>query len=159
MSTTERIPMLASGHKRLQAELKTLKHEGRPNVIKAIEEARAHGDLSENAEYHAAKEEQGHIETRITELEDALTRAEVIDPTTLSGSNVLFGATVTLIDEDDKSVIYQVVGPHEADVKAGKISNSSPLGRALIGRSIGDDVEVHTPSGEKYYEIEKIDFI
>ena len=155
----EKVPMTAKGHQSLEAELKVLKHEQRPAVIKAIEEARAHGDLSENAEYHAAKDQQGFIEARINELEGKTSRAQVIDPATLSGDRVIFGATVTLIDEDDEEVVYQLVGADEGDVKAGKISFSSPLGRALISRKLGDDVEVKTPSGSRYYDIEKVDFI
>ncbi|MEX1146889.1 MAG: transcription elongation factor GreA [Sphingomonadales bacterium] len=152
-------PMTKAGHEALQAELKTLKQTERPAVIKAIEEARAHGDLSENAEYHAAKEKQGHIETRIMEVEDVLARAEVIDPTAHSGAKVVFASTVTLADEDDKPARYQIVGQHEADVKSGRISYTSPLGRALIGRAVGDEVEVITPGGEKHYEITEIEFI
>jgi len=155
----DKVPMLADGHARLEAELKNLKSVERPAVVAAIEEARAHGDLSENAEYHAAKEQQGHIETRIMELEGKLSRADVIDPTSLSGERVMFGATVTLMDEDDKEVIYQIVGADEGDVKAGKISYQSPIARALIGRKIDDEVEVRTPGGERYYEITKLDFI
>ena len=140
------------------AELKRLKSE-RPEVVEAIEVARAHGDLSENAEYHAAKERQGQIEAMIADLEDKLSRAMVIDPTTLSGDKVVFGATVTLIDEDKKKVRYQLVGQTEADAKVGRISYNSPLGRALIGRQKGEEVEVSTPSGDRYYEIAKIEFI
>ncbi len=151
--------MTLAGFTALEAELKQLKHVDRQEVIQAIEEARAHGDLSENAEYHAAKERQGMIEARIQELEDKTSRADIIDPTTLDGSTVMFATTVTLADEDDQEVRYQIVGIEEADVKAGKISNSSPLGRALIGRKVGDEVEVKTPSGEKYYEIIKIECI
>ena len=158
MASAEKVPMLAEGHQILEADLKRLKAE-RPEVVEAIEVARAHGDLSENAEYHAAKERQGQIEAMIADLEDKLARAMVIDPKTLSGSKVVFGATVTLIDEDDKKVKYQLVGQAEADAKAGKISYNSPLGRALIGREKGEDVEVTTPSGEKYYEIAKVEFI
>ncbi|GER07371.1 transcription elongation factor GreA [Iodidimonas muriae] len=155
---TEKVPMLASGFNSLKAELQQLKTVERPAVVRAIEEARAHGDLSENAEYHAAKEKQGMIEARVMELEDSLSRAEVIDPTTLKGDKVMFGATVTLLDEDDKSTTYQIVGVEEADVKKGRISFTSPIGRSMIGRSLGDEVEVITPSGEKYFEIEKIEF-
>jgi len=155
---TEKVPMLQEGHRKLEAELKNLKSVERPAVVQAIEEARAHGDLSENAEYHAAKERQGHIEGRIMELEGKLSRAQVIDPTTLSGDKVVFGATVTLIDEDDKEVIYQIVGADEGDVKAGRISYQSPIARALIGRRIGTEVEVKTPGGERYYEIIKLEF-
>lgn len=143
----------------LEAELKELKGKERPAVIRAIEEARAHGDLSENAEYHAAKERQGFIESRINELESLLARAEVIDPKTLSGKTVTFAATVTLADEDDHQSRYKIVGAHEADVKAGRISYTSPLGKALIGRSVGDEVEVATPGGEKYYEIVNLEFV
>jgi transcription elongation factor GreA len=151
--------MTISGFASLQQELKTLKQVDRPAVIRAIEEARAHGDLSENAEYHAAKEQQGHIESRISELEDATSRADVIDTSKLSGNKVTFGATVTVLDEDDKEIRYQIVGQSESDVKGGRISFTSPLGRALIGRLVGDEVEVVTPGGEKYYEIAKIEFI
>jgi len=155
---TEKIPMLHEGYEALQKELRHLKQVERIEVIAAIEEARGHGDLSENAEYHAAKDKQGHIESRIAELDDSLSHAEIIDLTKLSGNTVMFGATVTLLDEDDKKKVYQVVGAYETDVKAGRISYNSPLGRALIGKSVGDDIEVHTPSGEKYYEIKKVEF-
>lgn len=158
MATLEKFPMLAEGFEALQAELHRLKAVERPAVVEAIEEARAHGDLSENAEYHAAKERQGQIEASIAELEDRLSRAQVIDPKRLSGDKVVFGATVTLLDEDDKEVVYQIVGQYEADAKSGRISYSSPLGKALIGRKVGDEVEVITPSGEKYYEISKLEF-
>lgn len=154
----EKAPMLLTGYEALTAELKNLKSVERPAVVQAIEEARAHGDLSENAEYHAAKEKQGHIETRVMELESVISRADVIDPTTLSGNRIVFGATVTLIDEDDAEVIYQIVGDYESDVKQGRISYSSPLGRALIGRSVEDDVEVKTPKGIKFYEVLKVEF-
>lgn len=159
MASHDRMPMLIEGFRSMEAELKQLKNTDRIDVVQAIEEARAHGDLSENAEYHAAKERQGMIEARINELEDKISRAEVIDPSKLSGSKVIFGATVTLIDEDDKSTRYQIVGADEADVKGGKISYTSPIGRALIGRSVGDEVEVMTPSGDRYYEIEEVEFI
>ena len=158
MATVEKLPMLADGYRMLNEELTRLKAE-RPEVIDAIEEARAHGDLSENAEYHAAKERQGHVEAQIAEMEDRLSRAMVIDPKTLSGDKVIFGATVRLKDEDGKTVTYQIVGQTEADAKIGRISYSSPLGRALIGRTVGDEVEVSAPSGDKYYEIKKIEFI
>lgn len=154
----EKVPMLAEGHAMLEAELKVLKEE-RPRIVDAIEEARAHGDLSENAEYHAAKERQGQVEATISDIEDKLSRAQVIDPTTLSGDKAVFGATLTLLDEDDKVVKYQLVGQAEADVKQGKISYNSPIGRAFIGRSVGDEIEVTVPSGEKYYLLEKIEFI
>ena len=156
---SDKVPMLAEGHRQLSDELKRLKIEERPSIIEAIEVARAHGDLSENAEYHAAKERQGQVEATIADLEDRLSRAMVIDPTTLSGDKIVFGATVTLIDEDDKKVKYQLVGQVEADAKDGKISYNSPLGRALIGRQKGEEVEVSTPSGDRYYEIAKIEFV
>ncbi len=155
---SEKVPMLEEGHRQLNDELKRLRMEERPAIIEAIEAARAHGDLSENAEYHAAKERQGQVEATIAEIEDRLSRAMVIDPTTLSGDKVVFGATVTLIDEEDKKVKYQLVGQQEADAKVGRISYNSPLGRALIGRQKGEEVEVTTPSGEKYYEVAKIEF-
>ncbi|MEM9288584.1 MAG: transcription elongation factor GreA [Pseudomonadota bacterium] len=155
----QRVPMLRSGFQSLEAELKRLKGEERPAVVQAIEEARAHGDLSENAEYHAAKERQGMIEARVTELEDKMSRAEVIDPSKLSGEKAIFGATVTLIDEDDKKVTYQIVGADEADVSSGRISYTSPIGRALIGKTVGDEVEVITPGGEKYYDVDAVQFV
>jgi transcription elongation factor GreA len=158
MASAEKVPMLAEGHRKLSDELRRLKLE-RPQIVEAIEEARAHGDLSENAEYHAAKERQGQVEAMIADLEDQLTRSMVIDPTTLSGDKVVFGATVTLIDEDEKKVRYQLVGQVEADAKDGKISYNSPLGRALIGRQKGEEVEVTTPSGDRYYEIAKVEFV
>ena len=158
MATADKVPMLAEGHVKLDQELKRLRLE-RPGIVEAIEEARAHGDLSENAEYHAAKERQGQIEATIADLEDQLSRAMVIDPTTLSGDKVAFGATVTLTDEESKKVRYQLVGQNEADAKVGRISYNSPLGRALIGREKGDEIEVSTPSGERYYQIKKIEFI
>ena len=158
MATAEKVPMLEEGHRQLTDELKRLRME-RPAIVEAIEEARAHGDLSENAEYHAAKERQGQVEATIADLEDRLSRAMVIDPTTLSGDKIVFGATVTLIDEDEKKVKYQLVGQTEADARVGRISYNSPLGRALIGRRKGDEVEVTTPSGDRYYEIKKVEFI
>ena len=159
MATAEKVPMLEEGHRRLDEQVRHLKMIERPAVVEAIEAARAHGDLSENAEYHAAKERQGQIEATIADLEDQLSRAMVIDPRTLSGDRVVFGATVTLIGEDEKKVKYQLVGALEADAKDGKISYNSPLGRALIGRQKGEEVEVSTPSGDRYYEIAKIQFI
>ena len=150
--------MLAEGHRQMTEEVKRLKLE-RPEIIESIEVARAHGDLSENAEYHAAKERQGQVEAMISDLDDRLSRALVIDPTTLSGDKVVFGATVTLIDEDKKEIRYQLVGQTEADARVGRISYNSPLGRALIGRQVGDEVEVTTPAGERYYEISKLEFI
>ena len=155
---SDKVPMLAEGHRQLTEEVKRLKLE-RPEIIDAIEEARAHGDLSENAEYHAAKERQGQIEAMIADIDDRLSRALVIDPTTLSGDKVVFGATVTLIDEEEKEIRYQLVGQTEADARVGRISYNSPLGRALIGRTVGEEVEVTTPAGERYYELAKIEFI
>ena len=158
MASVEKLPMLAEGYEKLTAELKVLREE-RPSIVEAIEEARAHGDLSENAEYHAAKERQGQVEATIADLEDKISRANIIDPTTLSGDRIVFGATVTLLDDDDKPVRYQIVGPYEADAKIGRISYKSPLGRALIGRRVEDEVEVTVPSGERSYVVEKIEFI
>ena len=153
----EKVPMTEEGYATMQDEVKVLKSEERPRIIRAIEEARAHGDLSENAEYHAAKEAQGWNETRIQEMEDKLSRAEVIDPSKLSGDIVRFGAKLTLIDEEsDAEVKYQIVGEFEADVKKGKISVSSPIARALIGKKKGDSVEVNTPGGGRSYEIKKV---
>ena len=149
--------MTASGHQAMLEEIKHLKAVERPRIIKAITEARAHGDLSENAEYHAAKDQQGWIEARVAELEDKVSRAEVIDVTKLSGDTVKFGAFVTLVDEDsDEQSVYQIVGEFEADVKKGKISVTSPIARAIIGKKKGDSVEVMTPGGGKIYEIVKI---
>jgi len=158
MASTEKVPMLAEGHRKLSDQLRQLKNE-RPEIVEAIESARAHGDLSENAEYHAAKERQGQIEASIADIEEQLSRALVIDPTTLSGNKVVFGATVTLIDEDEKKVRYQLVGQVEANARDGRISYNSPLGRALIGREVGEEVEVSTPSGDRYYEIDKVEFV
>ncbi|MBY0620980.1 transcription elongation factor GreA [Sphingomonas ursincola] len=158
MATVDKLPMLAEGYEKLSRELKALKEE-RPLIVEAIEEARAHGDLSENAEYHAAKERQGQVEATIADLEGKLSRAQIIDPTTLSGDKIVFGATVTLLDEDDKPVKYQIVGEAEADARQGRISYSSPLGRALIGRQLDDEVEVSVPSGDKFYLVSKIEFI
>lgn len=154
----DKVPMLEEGYRALEAELKNLKGVERPAVVQAIEEARAHGDLSENAEYHAAKEKQGHIEGRIMELEGKISRAQVIDPTSLNSETIVFGATVTMLDEDDEEVIYQIVGADEGDVKVGRISYQSPIARALIGKRVEDEVEVKAPGGERYYEITKIEF-
>lgn len=159
MATVEKMPMLAEGYKKISEDLHRLKTVERPEVIEAIEEARAHGDLSENAEYHAAKERQGQIEASIADLEDRLSRAQIIDPTTLSGDKIVFGATVTLLDEGDKPVKYQIVGQTEADAKSGRISYNSPLGRALIGRRVDDEIEVTVPSGDRWYVVSKIEFI
>ena len=152
--------MTAEGYKALDDELRRLKTAERPAVIAAIAEARSHGDLSENAEYHAAKERQGWIEGQIAEIEDKMARAQVIDVSKLSGSQVKFGATVSLIDEDtEQEARYQIVGDHEADVKSGKISISSPIARAMIGKEGGDVVEVTTPTGVKAYEITKVEYV
>ena len=153
----ERFPITVAGHAALEAEFTRRQQVERPRIIQAIAEARAHGDLSENAEYHSAKEAQSHNEGRIVELEDMLQRAEVIDVSKLSGSTIKFGATVTLIDEDtEMEKVFQIVGESEADVKAGKVSISSPTARALIGKKVGDSVEVNTPGGGKSYEILKV---
>lgn len=155
----QKIPMTATGYQRLEAELKTLKTVERPAVIRAISEAREHGDLSENAEYHAAKERQGWIESRILELEDKLRRAEVIDVSKLSGDKVKFGATVVLADEDSgEESTYQIVGADEADIKSGLLSITAPLARALVGKAEGDSVEVTTPGGAKAYEIVSVEY-
>jgi transcription elongation factor GreA len=158
MASHDKMPMLAEGFEKLTGDLKRLRAE-RPVIIDAIEEARAHGDLSENAEYHAAKERQGQVEASISDIEDKISRAQIIDPTSLSGDKIVFGATVTLLDEDEKPVTYQLVGEAEADAKRGMISYNSPLGRALIGRQARDEVEVTVPSGDKFYLVEKIEFI
>ena len=150
--------MLAEGYERLTTDLKALRAE-RPLIVDAIEEARAHGDLSENAEYHAAKERQGQVEAMIGDIESKVTRAQIIDPTTLSGDKIVFGATVTLLDENDKPIKYQIVGETEADASGGRISYSSPLARALIGKNLNDEVEVTVPSGDKFYLINKIEYI
>ncbi len=155
----EKIPMTAVGYARLEKELKQLKSEERPAVIAAISEARAHGDLKENAEYHAAKEKQSFIEGRIQELESVVSRAEIIDVAALSGETIKFGATVTLIDEDsEEEITYQIVGDHEADINRGLISTSAPIGRALIGKKQGTSVEVKTPKGARFYEILMVEF-
>ena len=152
--------MTPAGLAQLEEELRTLKGVERPAVIKAIAEAREHGDLSENAEYHAARERQSFIEGRVAELEDIISRAQVIDVSLMSGDQVRFGATVTLADEDsDDEVVYTIVGAHEADIKAGRMSVHSPLARGLIGKHIGDRVEVTTPGGSKAYEIVDVKFI
>jgi transcription elongation factor GreA len=152
--------MTVGGFARLEEELRYLKTTARPAVIRAIAEAREHGDLSENAEYHAARERQSFIEGRVIELEDKIARAEVIDVSTLDGDTVKFGATVTLIDEDtDAKTAYQLVGEMEADVKEGRLAITAPLARALIGKEVGDSVEVMTPAGSKAYEILKVQYI
>ena len=154
-----KIPMTVEGHKALDEELKHLKTVERPAVIAAISEAREHGDLSENAEYHAAKERQGYIEGRVQELEDKLARAQVIDVRKMDGDQVKFGATVTVVDEDtDEEATYKIVGDDEADVKQGKISLSSPIARSLINKEVGDVVEFNAPGGVKSYEILKVEW-
>ncbi len=156
----QKVPMTAEGHAALEAEIKHLKSVERPRIIKAIAEARAHGDLSENAEYHAAKEQQGLTESRIAVGTDKLSRAEIIDVSKLSGNQVKFGATVTLVDEDtDQKVKYRIVGDTEANVSEGKVSISSPIARALIGKKVGESAEVNTPGGGKVYEILKVAFV
>ncbi|MEM0923572.1 MAG: transcription elongation factor GreA [Pseudomonadota bacterium] len=156
----EKVPMTRGGYDALNIELKTLKDSERPAVIKAIAEAREHGDLSENAEYHAAREKQSFIEGRIKELEGLISRADVIDPTKFTGPTVRFGATVDLVDEDtEEEKTYQIVGESEADINAGKLNMNSPLARALIGKEEGDTVDVVTPGGGRSYEIEKVQYI
>lgn len=156
----ERIPMTKSGYEKLREELRELKQVRRPKVIEAIATARAHGDLSENAEYQAAKEEQAFIEGRIREIEDKLSRAHIIDPATIQSSKVVFGATVTLIDlEKGTEVTYQIVGADEADLEKGKISITSPVARALIGKTVGDVAIVQAPGGEREYEILEIRYV
>ena len=156
----EKVPMTAGGYDRLQEELKHLKSVDRPAVIRAIAEAREHGDLSENAEYQAARERQSFIEGRVLEIEDRISRAEVIDVTALTGDSVKFGATVKLADEDtDEETTYQIVGQDESDIKAGRLSITAPLARGLIGKSVGDVVEVTTPNGSKSYEVMDIQFV
>jgi transcription elongation factor GreA len=155
----EKVPMTADGYASLEAELKRLMSEERPRIVQAISDARTHGDLSENAEYHAAKEAQSLNEGRIAELEDKISRAEIIDVTKLSGKTIKFGAKVTLVDEDtEEKKVYRIVGDVEADVKAGRVSISSPIARALIGKSVGDTVEVTAPGGARSYEILKINW-
>ena len=155
----EKVPMTAAGYEKIQEELRQLKSIERPAVIKQIAEAREHGDLSENAEYHAARERQSFIEGRVGELEDRISRAEIIDLSKLSGDSVKFGARVTLVDEDtDEEVTYQIVGQYEADVGQGLLSITSPLARALITKHVGDSVEVTTPGGSKAYEIVAVNF-
>jgi transcription elongation factor GreA len=158
-SKMNKIPMTSDGFGRLEEELKQLKSVERPAIIRAIAEAREHGDISENAEYHAARERQSFIEGRVLELEDKIARAEVIDVSKLSGKLIKFGATVTLIDEDtDEKNVYQIVGEDEADIKSKRLAITAPLARALVGKTVGDTVEVTTPGGSKSYEISKVQF-
>ncbi|MGM0421813.1 MAG: transcription elongation factor GreA [Pseudomonadota bacterium] len=157
----DKLPITAGGFTQLEQELKKLKTVERPAIIEAIAEARAHGDLSENAEYHAARERQSFVEGRILELESRLSRAEIIDPATMNGDDtVRFSATVKLVDEDtEEEVTYQIVGEYEADIDSNRLSNTAPLSRALIGKTVGDSVEVRTPKGEKAYEILDVQYI
>ncbi len=154
-----RMPMTQAGLTHLREELKRLKGHERPKIVKEIAEARSHGDLSENAEYHAAKDKQSHLEGRILQVEDWIGRAEVIDISKLKGDRVVFGATVTVADGDGEEMRYQVVGELEADLKKGKISVTSPIARALIGKTEGDVVKVHTPGGEREYEVTAVEFV
>ena len=156
----QKFPMTAPGLQRLEDELRQLKAQERPAIIRAIAEARAHGDLSENAEYHAARERQSFIEGRIAELEEIVSAVEVIDPSALSGDHVKFGAHVRLVDEEtEKEATYQIVGVHEADIKAARLSISSPLAKALIGKKVGDSIAVPAPGGDRSYEILGIEFL
>ncbi len=155
----EKIPMTKNGLEALEGEFRRLRSEERPAIIKAIEAAREHGDLSENAEYHAAREHQSFVEGRLAELEDVISRADVIDPSTLSGDTVRFGATVHIVDEDtDEEQTFQIVGTHEADASAGRLSITSPLARGLIGKSLGDSAEVTAPGGSRSYEILEVEY-
>lgn len=156
----ERVPITTAGYKRLTEELKNLKSVERPNIIRAIEEARSHGDLSENAEYHSAKEKQGFIEGRILELEDKLGRAEIIDVTKLHGSEIRFGATVKLLEDDtDEEKTYQIVGTDESDIARGLLSITSPLAKSLIGKKPNDSIDVNTPGGSKAYTIVEVKYL
>lgn len=161
MATSDaRVPMTSQGYQRLMEDLKRLKGVERPKVVQDIEEAREHGDLSENAEFHAAKERQSLLDVQIREVEDRLARAQVIEVSKLSGDKVVFGATVTLFDEDSgDEVVYQIVGDHEAEPKNGKISVSSPVARALIGKSVGDEIQVRTPTGVRTFELLRLAFV
>jgi transcription elongation factor GreA len=155
----EKYPMTLSGYEKLQVELRTLKTEERPAVIAAIAEAKEHGDLKENAEYHAARERQGFIEARIKDLEGKISRAEIVDPKKLSGDTVTFGATVTVADDDGKETTYHIVGMEEADLSQGRLSSTAPLARALMGKAVGDYIEVPAPGGVKGYEVVKLVFV
>ena len=155
----DKVPMTAKGKSDLEEEVRRLRFEERPAIIKAIAEAREHGDLSENAEYHAARERQSFVEGRLAELKSIISLAEIIDPGALSGDVVRFGATIELADEEtDAESTYQIVGTHEADVNSGRLSVTAPLARALIGKSLGDSIEVVSPGGSKFYEIIKVDY-
>ncbi len=156
----EKIPMTQTGYTRLEKELKNLKSVERPAIIEAISEARAHGDLKENAEYAAAKEKQSFIEGRIQELEAVISRAEIIDVAAMTGDSIKFGATVTVVDEDtEEKITYQIVGDYEADIKRNLISTSAPIGRALIGKKLGASVEVATPKGARFYEVVSVEYV
>ena len=154
-----RVPMTQKGYQTLMEELKRLKSVERPKVVREIEEAREHGDLSENAEFHAAKDRQSLLDVQIREIEDRMARAQVIDVSKLSGDKVVFGATVSLVDENGDKMVYQIVGDHEAEPKQGRISISSPVARALIGKCEGDEVEVRTPTGVRTFEILSLEFV
>jgi transcription elongation factor GreA len=154
-----RVPMTQKGYQTLMEELKRLKSVERPKVVREIEEAREHGDLSENAEFHAAKDRQSLLDVQIREIEDKMARAQVIDISKLSGEKVVFGATVALVDDNGEKVVYKIVGDHEAEPKNGRISISSPIARALIGKSEGDEVEVRTPAGVRTFEILSLEFV
>lgn len=155
----EKFPLTKQGFERLEAELKHLKNVERPAVITAIADAREHGDLKENAEYHAAREKQGFIEGRIEELNAVTSRADVIDPSKMRGDTIKFGATVQMVDEEtDEEVTYQIVGEHEAKLEQGTIALTAPIARAMIGKEQGDSIEVHTPKGTRYYEILKVEY-
>ncbi|MFZ2586667.1 MAG: transcription elongation factor GreA [Alphaproteobacteria bacterium] len=154
----ERVPMTIYGHAKLSAELKDLQLNQRPAIIAAIDEARGHGDLKENAEYHAAKNQQGFIEGRIAELDSKLSRADIIDPTKHKGAKAVLGATMTVVDDNDKEHVYALVGPDEADMSKNLLSTSSPLGRAMLGKGVGDEVVFVAPSGKKTYEVLKVEF-
>lgn len=156
---SDKYPITKQGFDQMQEELKQLKNVERPTIVKEIAEARAHGDLSENAEYHAAREKQSFNEGRINELEDQIARSEVIDIHKLSGDKVMFGATVTIIDDDDKEATYQIVSAYEADLDKGRISITSPIARGLIGKTVEDYVEISTPKGDVGYEILKVEFV
>ena len=155
----QQVPMTAEGHKALTAELKHLKSVERPAIISAIREAREHGDLSENAEYHAAKEKQGFIESRLAHLEDQLARAQIVDTSAINSERIVFGATVTIVDSDENELTYRIVGEEEADVENKKISVSSPIARAMIGKAEGDEIEVEAPNKKKYYDIKKVEYV
>ncbi len=155
----DKVPMTPDGYRRMEEELRRLKTVERPAVVRAIAQAREHGDLSENAEYHAARERQSFIEGRMAELEDKVSRAEVIDPSQISGDKVMFSARVTVVDEEsDEESCYRIVGQDESDIAQGRLSVASPLARAMIGKSVGDQIEVDAPGGARYYEIIKIDY-